>query len=321
MRYDALVRLGSASSIAAVLLFGPSLALGQPPAEQPGQPEAPGAGTEQPENIDATREARERFQAGLEHFEARRFREAIHEFELAGQLVPSADLWYNIARAHEEMSDYGRAVEYYRRYLRDRVDPPDRERVEAHIASLEERAEAERQALRQAPTTGTLRITSTVPGALVAVDERSLGETPVAAPLSLPPGRHRLSVRGEGYVPFESEVQVEAGVTTGAHADLRRATEYRSVSGGRLFTWITAGLAGASLIASIVFGIKAAGQEADARDAMSMEEQLDMLSQAEDTASVSDLFLGGAVVFGVGSLILWFVEGSTIETERVTPEG
>jgi tetratricopeptide (TPR) repeat protein len=317
------VRIGSASLVAVGLLLGPSLVIAQPPAEQPAEAETPSAGRgDQPENIDATREARERFQAGLAHFEARRFREAIHEFELAGQLVPSADLWYNIARAHEELSQYDRAVEYYQRYLRDRVDPPDRERVEAHIRSLEERGEAERQALRQAPTTGTLRITSTVPGALVAVDGRSLGEAPVAAPLSLQPGRHRLSVRGEGYVPFESEVQVEAGVTTAAHADLRRATEYRSVSGGRLFTWITAGLAGASLIASIVFGIKAAGQESDARDeSLSMQEQLDMLVDAEDTASVSDMFLGGAVVLGIGSLILWFVEGSSVETERVTPEG
>ena len=316
------MRLGSASLVAVVLLVGPSLALAQPPAEQPPAEGAPSTGGgEQPENIDATREARQRFQAGLAHFEERRFREAIHEFELAGQLVPSADLWYNIARAHEELSAYDRAVEYYRRYLRDRVDPPDRERVEAHIVGLEERAEAERQAMRQAPTTGTLRITATVPGALVAVDERSLGQTPVAAPLSLQPGRHRLSVRGEGYIPFESEVQVEAGVTTAAHADLRRATEYRAVSGGRLFTWITAGLAGVSLIASIVFGIKAAGQEADARDDMlSTMEQLDMLGEAEDTARISDIFLGGAVVLGVGSVILWFLEGSSVETERVTPE-
>ncbi len=284
----------------------------------PDGPPAAQAGSEQPENIEAAREARVHFQTGMEHFDARRFRPAIREFQLAAQLVPSADLWFNIARAHEELSEHEQAVEYYRRYLRDRVDPPDRERVEQHIGNLEERAEAARRARRHAPTTGTLRIRSSVEGSLVSVDGRELGRAPIAAPLSLPPGRHRLSVREEGYVPFESEVQVEAGVTTAAYADLEPATDYRAVRGGRLFTWITAGLGVVALGTSIYFGARAASLSGDAGDATTMAEQEAFLDDARGWAARSDYALGGAIVLGIGSVVLWFIEGSSVSTERVS---
>lgn len=260
----------------------------------------------QPENMEATRQARQHFTDGMGHFDERRFREAIREFQLAGQLVPSADLWFNIARAHEELSEYEPAIEYYQRYLRDRVDPPDRERVEAHIASLQERLEAERRERRHAPTTGTLRIRTSIEGAAVAVDGRSLGESPIAAPMTLPPGRHRLTVHEDGYVPFESEVRVEAGVTTAAYAELEPATDYRAVRGGRIFTWIAGGLAAVALGTSVYFGARAAGQQSDGN-----------FDGAEGLARKSDFALGAAITLGVGAVVLWFLEGSAVETERV----
>jgi tetratricopeptide (TPR) repeat protein len=261
-----------------------------------------------PENIEATRRARELFQQGMEHFEARRFREAIRSFNMASEQVPSADLWFNVARAHEELSEYEPAIEHYRRYLRDRVDPPDRESIEQHIAALTERAEAARQARRRAPTTGTLRVTTNREGADVSVDDRGVGEAPLAAPLTLPPGRHRLSVRRDGYMPFEAEVDVQAGVTTAAYADLQPATEYRSTRGGRLFTWIAGGLSVAALGTSIYFGAKAARRQND----------MDY-DGATDAAEVSDWLLGGAIVLAVGAVVLYFVEGSSVGTERVEP--
>src|SRR5690606_9604956 len=78
----------------AILLFATSARAQEPEA-------APETGAS-PENLEATQRAREHFMAGVEHFSAHRYREAIRAFSLAAQLVPSADLWFNIARAHEE---------------------------------------------------------------------------------------------------------------------------------------------------------------------------------------------------------------------------
>ena len=284
--------------LSAGLLVGASVADAQ-------QGSRPATGT--PENVDASRQAREHFVRGQQHFDAREFEEAVAAFEQAAALVPSADLWYNIARAHEELGHREQAVEYYRRYLRDRVDPPDRARIEAHITELEAEAEAERLAAHAAPTTGTLEIRVDQEGAAVSVDGASVGVSPLTVPLTLDPGLHALDVDLEGYIPFRSEVRLSAGLSTLAMVQLQPLTSYRSVRGRRLFTWIVGALAVGAFGASLGLGIRAQRLENQGR-----------LEDARDFARYSDIMLGSGIVLGVGSITLYFVEGRAVSTERVS---
>lgn len=295
-----LASLRAAAIVLALLALG-SVARaqdeGQPSEEAPAEPT--------PENMEATQQARQHFMTGVEHFSAHRYRDAIRSFSLAAQLVPSADLWFNIARAHEELSEYEEAIEHYQRYLRDRVDPPDRADIERHIEELRARAEREREARRTEPTTGTLRLTANREGAQIRLDGEDAGEW--AGPREVSPGRHRLAVLREGYVPFHSEVSVEPGVTTAAYADLTPETRYRAIQADRIFTWIAWGLGVASLGVSIGLGVEAASRQPD-------------LDSAREWAAYSDGVLGAALGLGVVGLILWFVEGQSVGTERVTVE-
>jgi PEGA domain len=290
------------------LLVGERAEAQAPPHSSPPQTAPPGdvtAGTN-PENVQATQDARQHFRAGMEHYQARRFREAIQAFALAAELVPSADLWFNIARSHEQLNEPALAAEYYQRYLRDRVDPPDREQIQAQITALLERAEADRAARRSRPTTGTLRVEASVAGSEVRVDDRSVGRSPIALPMSLTPGAHRVAVLREGYVPFRSEVQIEAGVPTSAYADQVRETAYRAIRGTRIWTWVVGGLAVVSLGAGIGVGIVASGKQSDGD-----------LSGARNTATISDLLVAGSLVLAVAATLLYFVEGRAVGTERV----
>jgi len=61
-----------------------------------------------------------------------------------------------------------------------------------------------------APTTGTVTIESDVPGALVFVDRKYLGKTPITQP-DLTPGAHQLNVSVQGYDPYSSTIDVKPG--------------------------------------------------------------------------------------------------------------
>lgn len=248
--------------------------------------------------------AREAFEAGLEHFAERRFRDAIHSFLVAAELVPSADLWFNVARSHEELGEWESAGEFYQRYLRDRVDPPDAEQVQARIRNLQARAQEARAAQARAPTEGTLTIDVSADDTELELDENVLGQSPYEQMLVLEPGRHPLDAEREGYVPWRSAVTIEPGLRTVALVDLQPSTTYRPVFSERIFTWIAFGISAVALGTSIGLGVEAAsrGDRADARE----------------WSAWSDVALGSALGFGALGFALWFLEGRAVGSETTT---
>lgn len=239
----------------------------------------------------------------------RRFRDAIREFQLSAARVrgSSPDLWYNIARCYEQLGEYLPAIEHYERYLRDRADPPDAAAVQAQIASLRARHEAERVARQQRPESATLRVAAER-GARVLVDGSDRTRDLVAdAGLTLQAGTYRLRVEHEGRVPFLARVPLLARQSFVAETSLPPITTYRTTRASRLWTWIVGGLAVASLGTGVYFGIDASAQLAD-----------EHRETARDRAALSDVFVGGAVGLAIGAVFLWFAEGASGETEQVS---
>jgi len=72
------------------------------------------------------------------------YEEAIREYELAYSLVAHADVLYNIGFDYEKLQDFGRAADYYQRYLDERAnDPPqDADAVRAKIRDLRAKSQA-----------------------------------------------------------------------------------------------------------------------------------------------------------------------------------
>jgi tetratricopeptide (TPR) repeat protein len=268
-------------------------------------------------DAETARRARAEYEAGVEHYRSGRYRDAIHSFQVAAALTPSADLSYNIARALEELArregspaDWDAAIASYRRYLSDSVDPPDRAEVEAHVEELAELAEAARRAALARPSTGTLSLRVDRDGSSVRIDGEARGTSPLGEPFELSPGRHRVSVASDGYTPFEAEVSVEAGVRTSAIVELVPATGYRSQVGSPVLAWISFGLAGASLVGSAVLGAVAASDQSAALSPFDPAR----LSEARGLAGWSDAALGAAIGFGALGVVLFFAESASVGT-------
>ncbi|MAQ14269.1 MAG: hypothetical protein CMN30_05680 [Sandaracinus sp.] len=100
---------------------------------------------------DSTAQARELFGEGTQAYQEGDFQRAAEKFEAAYRLTRSPELAFNVGRAYERMSEYDKAIRYFRLYLRQR---DLEESVRADIAA---RVEALRQAkLRQRDQVFTL---------------------------------------------------------------------------------------------------------------------------------------------------------------------
>lgn len=272
------------------------------------------AGTDARESaaqMERARQARQHFADGMAAFRERQYEPAITAFEAARELIPSADLSYNIARAQEELAAarsgtaraelLDAAAESYRRYLRDRVDPPDREDLEAHIERLLADSATTRAAAAERPTSGRVRFRSAVRAELdqQPVDAQAGLEVTVTA------GPHALRAEPPGAMPFVAQVTVEPGMTAGAAVAAIPRTQLVAVRDEPVWAFISWGLAGAGLGATIGLGIEAASR----RDSD--------LNGARTWAAWSDAALAGTIGLSLLGAVLYIVELRAVRTEVV----
>lgn len=190
-----------------VLVFVPSACV--PFADGRGAESEDRARTNGRAGVDA---ARELDQEGVRRFRAGHLADAIAYFRAAYQLGgPSSELW-NIVRCREGMDDAEGAAAAIDDYLASK-NLPARDRADA---------QREAQGLRSRPS--TLTITTAPPGAVVAVDGKSVpGVTPTS--LEIRAGSHALAVRRDGYSEVDQSVEARFGRAVIVSLDLERAAK------------------------------------------------------------------------------------------------
>ena len=83
--------------------------------------------------------AADHYKAGVSHFHAGQYAEAIQEFRAADAIRPSPVLSFDIAQCYEKLADLPDARTAYQDYLRRAPNADDREAVEATIASIDQK--------------------------------------------------------------------------------------------------------------------------------------------------------------------------------------
>lgn len=276
---------------------------GQVPA-RPVQADAhPGPGPD-----DAARvRAHDHFVLGLNFYRARSYREALRELELASALAPNADVWINIARAHEELGEYSQAVNALERCLHDYGQRPEADSVRAQIARVQQLAHAAHQREVDQPRYGSLRVHGRSLDARVFVDGQVVGPSSLAAPLLLSEGKHRFDVVEPLHVPLHAMVDIQPGLLTTAYADLRPTTQARTRATGHGLDFALFGVAGASAVVSATFAALSIAQRSEGS-----------IKNSQAWAQRADIALAGTALCALAAALLFHGVERSAQTE-LTP--
>jgi hypothetical protein len=148
------------------------------------------------------KEADRHFKAGVALFKEAKFKEALAEFERAYEIAPHPLVLYNIAGCHRELSNYGEAIRFYERFLKEGKGQVPASRLTTAQTELD------------AILARIARITIVIQGppyAQLFLDGAALGTMPVPMPLVLPPGEHKIVAKADGYKDAERTLRVASG--------------------------------------------------------------------------------------------------------------
>ena len=219
---------------------------------------APLLATAQERSLSPAQETRlvELIESGKAAYDRGDFAQAREEFGQAYDLYPHPDLLYRIALCHERLGEDRLAVEFYRRFLAEAPDAPERARVEKTIEVIEARI-----------ARSEIRVTSDPEGAAVFINDEAngaAGYTPTA--LAVSPGNYKLIVKKPGFEMVDELVTVSSGSSVSVRYQLTpvkaaepaqvgqpdaRATASRRGPSVQLVTLLALGVG--SGVASLVF--------------------------------------------------------------------
>jgi tetratricopeptide (TPR) repeat protein len=150
--------------------------------------------------------ARAHSQEGDAYYKLEKYANAIAEYEQAYLAKPDPSFLYNIAQCHRLMGNGPQAIHFYRRFLKDAPNAPNRAVAEKHIRDLEDSA-----AHGTAPSPTVAPPVPVAPAPVSPPRESSL------APLSPPPtgAPPALSPPGPTSTPVSTTPTVENGAPSG----------------------------------------------------------------------------------------------------------
>jgi hypothetical protein len=272
-------------------------------------------------------EAKQRFDRGFELYDEGEYPLALIEFNRAYALVPNYRVLYNIGQVCIQLGQYANARRALKEYGEKGAHELNQERRDAlarDMAMLERR-------------TAFLKITTSVPGAEVFVDDVSVGKTPLEPALLVDAGVHRITARLTGYQARNSTVTLAGGDEQALDLTLEVQPEEKPTivirerpveDNTQLFIiggWVTTGVLATG---AIVTGVMGASESKELKRLRGSEpgEYEDLGSRLDKSKSkartlliASDVFSGAALI--VGGLSLWITVAESGEKKAEPAPG
>jgi hypothetical protein len=256
---------------------------------------------------EAMKEAASRYDTGLKLYAEGEFRLAVIEFEKTYQLTSDYRVLYNIGQVRIQLGNYSRAIVALKAYLEKGGDKISDDRKKAVGADLE----------MLAGRTSTVKITANVAGADILVDDLSVGQAPLAEPLLLDAGEHRVTAKKQGYEPKTLPLTLAGRDTMELKIDLVKLQEQgpiivekqvqkESDPTWEIAAWTTTGVLAVGAGVTYGLGVKAANDLDEMRkeEGSSNDERDSQSRRARTLLLAGDIMAGAAIVTGGVALYL-----------------
>jgi len=179
--------------------------------------------------------------------------------------------------------------------------------TESELVDAARRLSHEALTGKRLDTTGVLRVAVDRSAAIVTLDGKALGESPLKESPRVLEGPHTITVQKAGYVRWSTTVQVAAGQTVPVEVDLVPIQLLGEAARSRLWTWgwVSTGVAAAAGASAIWFGAQAKGSHDDYQRATTRSQAVDLADQTRTQSLVANVSWGvaGAAAVGAGYLL------------------
>ena len=248
------------------------------------------------------------FRRGVELFQEEAFRAALAEFQRANEIAPDYRLLYNIGQVKLELHDYLGAAQAYERYLSAGyldISPERRKEVEDALTALRERV-------------SSVKIVVNRKDAEVFIDDVKVGTSPIAAPVLVNVGGHRVTAR-TSYGSTDTEIIDVAGGDM-ANVTLEVAAPTPSVvvvekkpwnraERTAVVTWAAAGGVG---VGALIAGLMANSAQKDLdklleTQGVSRKSIANKRDSAQLRAVTTDVLIGTAAAAAVAGTLTWII--------------
>ncbi len=159
-------------------------------------------------------EARKHFEEGLAHFDRSEWSAALAEFLTSRSVYATRAATKDAAICLRKESRFDEALEMWEALEHDYSD-----------LSADDKALADREIADLRRSVGAVTIRGGEPAANVVIDGRARGTLPLAAPVRVSAGTHVVRVYKEGFVAFETRIDVAGQQTVAVDAHLDALTQ------------------------------------------------------------------------------------------------
>ena len=255
-------------------------------------------------------EASERFRSGVAFYKDHDFTAALVEFKRAYEQAPNNRVLFNLGQTARELKDYASALTTFEQYLREggqEIPAARRKDVQSSVDELKKKV-------------GRIKITASVDGAEILVDDVSVGVAPLANPVVVNVGRRKLAATRSGYTPAQRVVDVAGLAEAPVTLDLVKIDEPRAElppappvkPGPPLVVWVALSATAASGLVTGVMGGLAVSARSGLSQALatfpgSAKAIANAQARTRTFAVATDVLTGLTVAGAITTAVLFFV--------------